>query len=337
MMAPWIVRHCRPLLLIVLLLSFVWPATARASEAAPRVSPQFQRFYDANGGLEIFGMPLSDEFVADGLRVQYFERARMEWHPEFSGSENEILLGPLGRALTIGRTFPQSGPRLGQTYFQQTGYNLGGGFAAFWFAHNGLQLFGYPLSDELQERSAADGQLYTVQYFERARMEWHPERGGVLLDRLGSHYYVPAISSQSTGPATGVALSSYEQRVRDRLMGARADASIAAPQLDPALVTLARERSADMANRGYFGHTTPEGATVFTLLNTAGVQWAYAGEILSRNNYADGQSAGVAGDAYLGSPSHRAVAVDPQYTAMGVGHAVDRSGMHYYTVIFVRR
>lgn len=336
-MPRWIGHLFRAVLLTILLTSLAMPATAQANEAVPRVAPRFQQFYDANGGLEIFGLPLSDEFAADGLQVQYFERSRLEWHPEFAGTENEILLGPLGRTATAGRAFPQHGPQPGQIYFQETGYNLGGAFAAFWFAHNGLRLFGYPLSDELTERSVDNGQVYTVQYFERARFEWHPDQGRVLLDRLGAHHYVPAISSQATGSTAGVSLSSYEQQVRDQLMAARADAGIAAPPLDPALVVLARERSADMANRGYFSHTTPEGTNVFALLNAAGIPWAFAGEILARNNYADGQTAGVAGTAYLNSPPHRAVVLDPQYTAMGIGHAVDRNGMHYFTVIFVRR
>jgi hypothetical protein len=29
--------------------------------------------------------------------VQYFERARFEYHPEFKGTPHEVLLGHLGR------------------------------------------------------------------------------------------------------------------------------------------------------------------------------------------------------------------------------------------------
>jgi hypothetical protein len=29
--------------------------------------------------------------------------------------------------------------------------------------------------------------------------------------------------------------------------------------------------------------------------------------------------------------------MDPQYTAVGIGHAVDAQGMHYYTVLWVNR
>ena len=39
-------------------------------------------------------------------------------------------------------------------------------------------MLGYPLSEELPEISPLDGKVYTVQYFERARLEWHPTDAG---------------------------------------------------------------------------------------------------------------------------------------------------------------
>jgi hypothetical protein len=48
----------------------------------------------------------------------------------------------------------------------------------------------------MQEQSAADGKTYTVQYFERNRLEHHPERAGstdeVMLGLLGTEYMVEA-------------------------------------------------------------------------------------------------------------------------------------------------
>ena len=48
----------------------------------------------------------------------------------------------------------------------------------------------------MQELSAADGKTYTVQYFERNRLEHHPERAGtseeVMLGLLGTEYLVEA-------------------------------------------------------------------------------------------------------------------------------------------------
>jgi peptidoglycan/xylan/chitin deacetylase (PgdA/CDA1 family) len=56
----------------------------------------FRDYWNANGGLTIFGYPLSEEFTENGYTVQYFERARFEYHPEHAGTPYVILLGRLG-------------------------------------------------------------------------------------------------------------------------------------------------------------------------------------------------------------------------------------------------
>ena len=54
-------------------------------------------------------------------------------------------------------------------------------------------MFGYPLSEPFQERNPSDGKTYLVQYFERNRLEHHPEYIGtpseVLLGLLGVQEY----------------------------------------------------------------------------------------------------------------------------------------------------
>ena len=67
------------------------------------ISGLFYRYWLDNGGLAQQGYPLSDEFdevsPTNGktYRVQYFERARFEHHPENAGTAYEVLLGLLGR------------------------------------------------------------------------------------------------------------------------------------------------------------------------------------------------------------------------------------------------
>jgi hypothetical protein len=71
----------------------------------------------------------------------------------------------------------------------QTGYYLGGEFLKYWKERGGLASYGFPISEELREVNQADGKEYTVQYFERARLEYHPENAGtqyvVLLGLMG--------------------------------------------------------------------------------------------------------------------------------------------------------
>jgi hypothetical protein len=71
--------------------------------------------------------------------------------------------------------------------FSETHACVGDTFYAYWQAHGGLALNGYPISNEFTE-GLGDGKIYTVQYFERARFEHHPENAppyDVLLGQFG--------------------------------------------------------------------------------------------------------------------------------------------------------
>jgi hypothetical protein len=70
-----------------------------------------------------------------------------------------------------------------RVYFPETGHHLSSGFLDYWRHNGGLYQFGYPLTEEINE----NGQ--TVQYFERAVFEWHPNAPSgwrVQLRRLGA-------------------------------------------------------------------------------------------------------------------------------------------------------
>ncbi|MCX7623198.1 MAG: terpene cyclase/mutase family protein [Thermomicrobium sp.] len=56
----------------------------------------FRAYWERFGGLEAFGYPLSEEFVEDGMVVQYFEQARFEWHPGVWPERFDVLLTRLG-------------------------------------------------------------------------------------------------------------------------------------------------------------------------------------------------------------------------------------------------
>jgi subtilisin family serine protease len=96
----------------------------------------------------------------------------------------DFILGP-----DVSRFFaPIPAPSDGTTYFSETGHTLRGTFKAYWQANGGLPIFGYPTSEQFIERGE-DGRDYTVQYFERHRLELHPENRppyNVLLSRLGN-------------------------------------------------------------------------------------------------------------------------------------------------------
>ena len=165
------------------------------------VQGRFLEYWLANGGLARNGFPLSAErreVLEDGRErtVQYFERARFELHPE-NGAPYDVLLGHFGwrilreRFVGDGARYQSAvvavAPVAGRAYFPETGHTLGGRFREYWEANGGLSQFGIPLTEELVER-LEDGREYRVQYFERARFEYHPENAApydILLGQFG--------------------------------------------------------------------------------------------------------------------------------------------------------
>jgi hypothetical protein len=90
---------------------------------------------------------------------------------------------------------PEARPASAQSgcqMFTETGKTVCGAFLAYWSDHGGLAQQGYPVSSSFSELSEVNGRAYTVQYFERAVFEHHPENRppyDVLLSLLGSIAY----------------------------------------------------------------------------------------------------------------------------------------------------
>ena len=170
----------------------------------------FASYWEANGGLPIFGYPITEAFEEVSLDtgntylVQYFERERLEHHPALAGTEYEILLGRLGNEVLLqqGRdwqTFEKSDPSE-ENYIAATGFAVPQMFLDYWASYGlelgdpgisfreSLALFGYPISQAEMETNMA-GDTVMTQWFERARFEYHPDNGAehqVLLGLLGS-------------------------------------------------------------------------------------------------------------------------------------------------------
>ena len=158
------------------------------------IQGRFLARWEASGGLAINGYPLSGEFkqqLEDNKEytVQYFERVRLEYHPE-NQPPQDIQLGQFGRRIVqtvTGAPTAAVSPREGGVHFRETGHNVAPDFFAFWGANGGLAQFGYPLTEEFTQ-TLEDGKSYTVQYFERARFERHPENqppSTILLGQFG--------------------------------------------------------------------------------------------------------------------------------------------------------
>jgi hypothetical protein len=184
-----------------------FPETGQASENA------FYDFWQANGDVAVLGFPISPTFrypAGDGSEIvmQVYERAVLEWHPE-NPPESRVELRRLGdelldvllparapgqRSGAILRAFPPDpcdDVASGCTLFAETNHTLRQPFLDFWQAHGGLAIFGLPLTEAFDLQDPATGETLTVQYFERARLEYHPTAEGdtVLIGLLGDAFW----------------------------------------------------------------------------------------------------------------------------------------------------
>ncbi len=205
------------LLLILALLTGRGYQSARAhsdehyfTETGFSVAGKFLAYWQVNGGLARFGFPISNEMpetsTLDGkpYTVQYFERAEFELHPENTAPYDVLLtqLGTFGYKLKYPTAPPnQQTDTVNPYLFAETGMSIGGRFRAYWQANGGLASFGYPISNQFTEKSDLNGKHYTVQYFERAVFELHPENqppNDVLLSQLGRFRYDATLGHRFT-------------------------------------------------------------------------------------------------------------------------------------------
>jgi iron complex transport system substrate-binding protein len=197
-------------LLLLMLVGTTLPAAAGNTaqsdsrtfpETGKTVSGKFLAYWNGHGGLAQLGLPLTDQVQevspTDGktYTMQYFERMVLELHPENAGTPFEVQGSLLGYFYYL-RNYPQVNGAPNQHAgtqnpykFSETGKTIGGKFRAYWESHGGLAQQGYPVSDEFTEVSKLNGKSYTVQYFQRAVLELHPENqapNDVLLSQLGT-------------------------------------------------------------------------------------------------------------------------------------------------------
>jgi len=226
------------------------PANQGASRTFPEtgktVSGRFLEVWQSQGdyatSLYINGFPITDKKpevnYTDGktYQTQWFERARYEEHPE-NKAPYDVLLGLLGVYVAEGRNdTPFKGvakPATG-TWFAETKHTISGAIETYFNKYGGVKQFGFPISEQFDEASKdVAGKTFTVQYFERQRMELHPENKGtqfeVLLGRLGAEQV-----GQSATPKTAI---QRPANVADVLrLGRGQDPSVMLPYADNTLI-----------------------------------------------------------------------------------------------------
>lgn len=142
------------------------------------VSSYFQSFYEEYGGSRVFGNAIAEPFTEQnsGRLVQYFQRMRLEYDTKLG----HVVIFPLGEW-----AFYVPDNQEAQTVSREE-LVLRDEFLAFYEESQGASLFGPPISPEMDEGGTR------VQYFQNARLEWHPDAPlgyRVQVGPLGEAHY----------------------------------------------------------------------------------------------------------------------------------------------------
>lgn len=187
----------------------------------------------------------------------------------------------------------------------------------------------------LPEAAFAEGRTYTVapgdtmwkiavryQIGYSELLKANPQVKNPSAIYVGEKIYIPSVDD----------LATVEQQVVDLVNRNRVSAGLAPLSVNWQLARVARYKSQDMINKGYFGHQSPTYGSPFQMMESFGISFTAAGE-----NIAYGQrSAQEVMNAWMNSSGHRANIMSPIYTQIGVGVAKASNGTFYWTQEFIK-
>lgn len=107
--------------------------------------------------------------------------------------------------------------------------------------------------------------------------------------------------------------------------------------VDAALSSVARWRSRDMVERGYFSHDIPDVGNVFRRLDANGYCYELAGENVGWDTDSDAAAPGAIHEMFLASPGHLRTILEGRWEAIGVGAYKASDGRKMWTVLFADR
>lgn len=129
-------------------------------------------------------------------------------------------------------------------------------------------------------------------------------------------------------PTTDATASNYESEVVRLVNVERAKKGLPPLVHNWQLSRVARYKSSDMRDRGYFAHNSPTYGTPFQMIKSFGISYRTAGE-----NIAKGQATPAAVvSAWMNSQGHRANILNASFTEIGVGYVADG---RYWTQMFI--
>jgi len=116
-------------------------------------------------------------------------------------------------------------------------------------------------------------------------------------------------------------LSTLEREMVEYVNGERVKAGLNPLQVDIQLSNVARVKSQDMVDNGYFAHNSPTYGSPFEMMRDFGIRYRAAGENIAKNS-----SVTAAHEALMNSEGHRANILNQNFTHIGIG-IVDSGGI----------
>lgn len=129
-------------------------------------------------------------------------------------------------------------------------------------------------------------------------------------------------------PSTDSAVLSYEKEVVRLVNEIRVKNGLKALTYNWELSRVARYKSQDMKDNGYFSHTSPVYGSPFQMMKSFGIKYRTAGENIARGQ----RSPQDVVNAWMNSAGHRANILNASFTEIGVGYVA--SG-NYWTQMFI--
>ena len=125
----------------------------------------------------------------------------------------------------------------------------------------------------------------------------------------------PSAGGSNRAPTDRAAAQDEVRDLAARINRHRRSLGCGALRWDDRLAAVALRHSQDMARRGFFSHTNPDGRDPFDRMRRAGIRFQAAAE-----NLASGQRTGAETfDAWMGSRGHRHNLEDCALTRIGIG------------------
>ena len=131
-------------------------------------------------------------------------------------------------------------------------------------------------------------------------------------------------------PTLDSSVDAYEREVVRLVNEIRKERGLGELTYDWELSRVARYKSQDMRERGYFSHTSPTYGSPFDMMRSFGISYRTAGENIAKGY----KSPEAVVDGWMSSSGHRANILNSSFTHIGVGYVTDGS---YWTQMFVGR